>query len=228
MSDDTTRMGMIDVTTMTMAALTVKTAISSSSDTLKSPFVSPMENMDLLRLVVSFLPKHYRFIAVISKSFHAAYIQEFPKDTGTILNAYNVEIAKICWEELKRPSTRQQYQLSRTAAFYGSLPAMQYLRSMRCYWDEWACAYAATNGHLHILQYSRENGCPWDEKTCANAADNGHLHVIQWARDNGCRWDEETCFYAVEHGHLHIIQYAREMVVRGMNGHVPKQQNMAI
>ena len=111
MNNDTLRMGMIDVTTITMAIPSVVKAIptvpvvSLSSDTLKSPSVSPMQNLDLLRLVVSFLPKHYRFIAVISKSFHAAYIQEFPKDTGTILNAYNVEIAKICWEELKRPST---------------------------------------------------------------------------------------------------------------------------
>ena len=92
---------MIDIATTIAPSITP----DLSSDTLKSPFVSPMQNLDLLRLVVSFIPKHYRFIAVISKRFHAAYIQEFPMDTETMLNAYNVEIAKICWEELKRPST---------------------------------------------------------------------------------------------------------------------------
>ena len=66
--------------------------LSSSDTVITLSFVSPMENVDVLRLVVSFIgPKHYRFIAVISQSFYTAYAQEFPNDTETELNASTVE-----------------------------------------------------------------------------------------------------------------------------------------
>ena len=197
-----------------------------------------MENVDLLRLVVSFVgPKHYRFIAMISQKFHAAYTQEFPDDTETELNASTKEYAKICWEDLEYPSVYQQYKLSLSAACFGSLSAMQYLHSVDCDWDENICAFAALIGHLHILQYARKNGCPWDEKicavaakygrldilryahkngcpwderTCARAALNGHLNVLQYAHVNGCPWNKETCTNAAENDHLHILQYARD------------------
>ena len=145
--DDITRCssGMIDVITATMTThsapsmTSTKPTISLPSIASTPQLVSPMENVDVLRLVVSFIgPKQYRFIAVISQSFHEAYVREFPNDTATFLNASTVAYTKICWEELKCPSARQQYQLSASAAFFGSLPAMQYLRSVDCDWNEWA------------------------------------------------------------------------------------------
>ena len=201
------------MTTHIVAALatpTVKVIIPTShplpSDTSKSPLTSPMENMDILRLVVSFIgPKHYRFMAVISQSFHAAYKQEFPKDKTTKLSASNVECAKICWEEMKMLSTNQQYQMSSSAAAFGSVPAMQYLRSVHCKWDERTCALAAKNGHLNVLQWCRDNGCPWNKQTCTFAAENGHLDIFQYARENGCLWDEQTFANAARNGHLKIL-----------------------
>ena len=170
-----------------------------------------MENSDVLRLVVSFIgSKYYRFIAVISQSFHTAYTQEFPKDKETELNASTVEYAKICWEDSKNLTTEQHCELSSSAAFFGSLPAMQYLRSVRCEWDEQTCSHAAENGHLNVLKYARENGCPWDETTCAGAAGNGHLNVLKYARENDCPWNEQTCAYAAENGHFNIFKFARE------------------
>ena len=146
--------------------------------------------MDVLRLIVSFIgPKQYRFIALINLSFHAAYIQAFPKDTETKLDASTVELAKVCWDELKLRTTNQQWQLSYSAARFGCLPAMQLLQSVGCFWNESTCAYAAENGHLHILQYIRENGCPWDTWTCIYAAENEHLHVFQYALENDCPQD---------------------------------------
>ena len=136
--------------------------------------------MDVLRLVVSFVgPRHYRFIAGISQRFHAAYIEEFPDDTETELNASTVEYAEMCWEALEHPSPRRhQLALSYSAATHGCLPAMQYLRSVFCLWDEMTCAYAAKKGHLNILRYARDRGCPWDERTCSYATGNGHLNIL--------------------------------------------------
>ena len=200
-SDDTTRCrsGMIDVTTTITTHATFATpptiSLPLSSYTSTPPLISPMDNVDVLRMVVSFIGyKHYRFIAVISQSFHAAYVQEFPNDTETRLDASTEEYAKICWKELKHPiSFRLQCRLSSSASAFGSLPAMQYLRSIGCQWNDKTCTYAAMNGHLNVLQYAHENGCPWNAETCAYAAKNGHFNVLKYAHENGCPWDKSTC-----------------------------------
>ena len=131
MSDNTTycSIGVIDVTTTTATPASLVQSISLPIATFQ--LVSPLENVDLLRLVISLIGrKHYRFIAVISKSFHAAYLQEFPNNTTTALNASTVGYARICWKDLKYPSKRQQCKLSYSAARFGSVSAMQYLCSV--------------------------------------------------------------------------------------------------
>ena len=191
----------------------ISTTYASTTPLLLLVAVSPMENMDILRLVVSFIgPKQYRFIATISQRFHAAYVHEFPNDTATIINASTVEYAKICWNEMKHPLTYQQHSiLSHSATIFGSVSAMQYLRSVGCPWSQRTCFLAAEHGHLHILQMARDYGYPWsDVRTCTVAAKNGHLHIVQYARDNGCPWDKETCANAAWNGHFNILQYARK------------------
>ena len=106
--DETTPGGdmMTDVTTI-MTTLTVATATATSTVVIvvpeslplssysvsTSPLNSILENMDIFRLMVSFVgAKHYLFIALISQSFHVAYKQAFPKDTETKLNAHR----RIC------------------------------------------------------------------------------------------------------------------------------------
>ena len=106
-------------TVLPFLATDIPISLPLSSSASKPQLVSPMDNVDILRLVVSFIgQKHYRFIAIISQSFHSAYAQEFPKDTTTKLNASTIEYAKICWEELKQPVENQQYILSHSAAFF--------------------------------------------------------------------------------------------------------------
>ena len=218
-SDDTTHYfttgsGMFGTTT-TITSHSVASAIVSiplplsSCNALTPPQVSPMENLDVLRMVVSFVGnKNYRFVATVSQSFHAAYIQEFPKDRETKVNASTVEFARICWEEMSDLMyynlTNLHRQLICSAAIFGNLPAMQYLRSVGCDWDKKTCESAAENGHLNILKYARENGCPWNNWTCAAAAGSGHLNILQYAHENGCPWDEWTCAYATENGHIKI------------------------
>ena len=73
--------------------------------------------------------------------------------------------------------------------------------------DEYTCASAAEYGELYVLQYLRANGCPWSESTCNTAAEAGHLEVLQWAHENGCPWSNKTCREAAGSGHVHILQY---------------------
>ena len=73
-----------------------------------------------------------------------------------------------------------------TAAQFGQLEALQWLRANRCDWNTFTCGAAAESGHLAVLQWARANGCPWDADTCRMARLNGHLDVLAWARANGC------------------------------------------
>jgi len=58
------------------------------------------------------------------------------------------------------------------------------------------CATAAKYGMLAGLQWLRNSDYPWDARTCASpigdAALGGHLSVLQWARKNGCEWDRRV------------------------------------
>ena len=227
------------VTTATPAVVLVPVSLTLSSNVSTFPLVSPIENMDVLRLVVSFVgPKHYLFIALISRSFHVAYVQEFPKDKWTKPHALTVEYTNVRCADLKYLSIHQKYRLSCDAARFGNLPAMkhllaigcpldkgrlcplaaenghlntfQYAHENDCYWNEVICKIAAENGYLDILQYAHENGCPWDEWTCAWAARYGELDTLQYAHENGCPWDEQTCENAAASGDLNVLRYAKE------------------
>ena len=173
------------------------TTITTSTAPQQCPQTSPLDNADIVRLVVSFIGrKHYRFIAMINQSFYTAHSKEFPMDKRTAFNASTIECAKISCDESKYHLTDQQKRkLLHSAAIHGSLPDMQYLRSLNCEWSTWICATLAQFGHLHALQYAHENGCPWDVETCALAARSGHLHVLQYAHENGCPWNEWTRYF---------------------------------
>ena len=51
------------------------------------------------------------------------------------------------------------------------------------------CTTAARYGHLNVLQWLRANCCTWNYMTCAFAAIGEHLEVLQWCRDEGCDCD---------------------------------------
>ena len=180
--------------------------------TLQLSVTSPFENEDILSNVLSYVgPTQYRFVAMINQNFKAIYLKLFRNDKTTYLNASTVGHAKICWNEITPGNrNRQESKLCNYAAMRGSLPALQYLHSVHCPWDEYTCRCAAENGHLEILQYAHDNGCPWDTSTCEYAAKNGHLEVLQYAHNNGCPWDSSTSRQAVENGHLKILQYAHD------------------
>ena len=153
--------------------------ITTSSTT--SNTASPLDDLDVFILseIISYIgPYHYYFVAMINRRFRERYIEVFPKNTKTSVNASTVGYADVCYQT----KCYDESKICDSAAKYGSLPALQYLRSINCNWSKYTCSNAAENGHLHILQwarkkvipYSRKKVCPWDSETCSNAALNGH------------------------------------------------------
>ena len=164
----------------------------------------------LLSEIISYVgPKHYLFIASIDRRFQKTYVETYPNDKSTYLNASTIEYARMCYE-LNRGDSDHQRALSLSAAKHGNLAALQYLHAADCLLSDRVCSDAAVNGHLNVLQWCREKECPWDELTCAYAAQSGHLNVLQWCREKECPWDELTCAFAAENGHLYVLQWCRE------------------
>ena len=57
------------------------------------------------------------------------------------------------------------------------------------YFNTSAVATAACFGHLDLVQYLRENKCPWDSLCCSLSAYNRHYDVTVYCVKNGCRWN---------------------------------------
>ena len=108
-------------------------------------FSTILENIDVLPLIVEYIgPHQYRFVATIHHSFYDAYTKVFPDDLTTLLNTSTVELAKYCWDDLMDIIDYWydgRYILCSSAAKYGNLAALQYLRSKECEWDERTCSY---------------------------------------------------------------------------------------
>ena len=79
--------------------------------------------------------------------------------------------------------------LCSTAASWGQLEALQWLRSRGCNWDTYTCSWAARGGHLAVLQWLRANGCDWSAATCSSAARRGDLTMMQGARAKRLRME---------------------------------------
>ena len=214
-------------TTSSMAATTAVAVNNNRHRQSSSPssifhFESLQENVDVFELIIEFVgPYQYLFVATINQSFHEAHSIVFRDDSTTILNASTVALAKYCFNDLMNDSScpdcvystyteECQYQLCSSAAKYGNLAALLYLRAVGCQWDPSTCSNAALHGNFAILKWARENGCAWDEMTCSNAALRGHLHILQWARENECPWNTLTCENAASNGLLNILQWANE------------------
>jgi hypothetical protein len=208
---------------------------------------STLSDLDILKYILSFVGwNQYRFVASVNHTFYDAYLHLFPRNKFTYYTASSIRQAMICYQESNASSNRwAQCVLCASAAQYGSLITLQYLRSssfsdaddegkeddeeISCHWDSRTCAMAAKYGHLHVLQWARTNHCPWNSATCAYAAEQGHSEIVQWAHINGCSWDSETCKNAAKNGHLEILQYAhthgcpwniRTCAYAAINGHV--------
>ena len=56
---------------------------------------------------------------------------------------------------------------------------------------------AAKYGELDALRWLRDHTCPWDRRTCCSSTGStvstDHLRPLQWAKENECPWDSGTC-----------------------------------
>jgi len=105
-----------------------------------------------------------------------------------------------CWDE----------DCCASAARYGQLKTLQWLRKRGCKWDSKTCAAAALCGHMKTLKWAHANCCPWDKWVCANLAKRGLTKELMWARRTGCPWDALTLNSAVQGGSIATLQYVRE------------------
>ena len=183
----------------------------SSTETNESATLL-FDNVDILKQIVSFVgDKRFFFVSAVNRRFKQAYTEVYPKCKTTEMYVSTVELARFCLEEIDYSCyIFREDALCTSAGRHGSIPALQFLRTVNCRWDEKTCARAAYNGHLNVLQWCRENGCPWNEMTCNFAACNGHLNILQWCRENGCPWDELACTSAAKNGHFKVLQWCRE------------------
>ena len=59
-----------------------------------------LENSDIVKQIVSFVgPGQFRFIALISKTFHGAYTDKFPDDTTTHMDVSTLTLVKFCLDD---------------------------------------------------------------------------------------------------------------------------------
>jgi len=68
------------------------------------------------------------------------------------------------------------------------------------WWDMSVTTTAAEFGHLHILKFLRYKLCPWGINATYNAAKNKHVESLQWLLENYCPVDEIVYNYLPELG----------------------------
>jgi hypothetical protein len=116
--------------------------------------VQVLESFDILKLIIAFLgPKRFVLVATINRHFHDAYLNTFPNDRTTYVNASTLQVTKYCMRDLIQETYPIHYQaaLCRSAASHGNLQALQFLYNVKCEWDETTCANAAKIGHLYVV-----------------------------------------------------------------------------
>jgi hypothetical protein len=175
-----------DTCTFKNADIGTDTGTTSTSNTTNITATitpSPFDDIHLVKTVLSFVGDYqYRYVATVSRNFVEAHRLLYPINNGQthyrthyryavstvehvqMLYADFVDLDKD--EVYRNPVTRM---LCKSAARYGSLEVLQYLRSkqVNCPWDKMTCSMAAMYGHFELLQWAHNNDCPWDVYTCA-------------------------------------------------------------
>jgi len=91
-------------------------------------------------------------------------------------------------------------------AYKGFLRCLQYLRSIRCPWEQdLTCYYAVLRNNIDCLKFALDNGCPSNHLVSAYAAKSGQVDALQLCRDT---WDKQTTAAAALWGQFHCLQYA--------------------
>jgi hypothetical protein len=102
------------------------------------------------------------------------------------------------------------FQACNTAAKYGKLDIIKWLRKNGFVWNVHTSEYAASSGDLETLKWILENGCPYDWTTCAGAASSGNIEILQWATAYGCPWNNSVmATHAAKGGNIDLLKWIR-------------------
>jgi hypothetical protein len=82
-------------------------------------------------------------------------------------------------ELLKKHKVPMNWRNCATAATYGQLDALKWLRTNRCQWDEFVVIEAARHKHKHVLEWAIENGCPHDLEVLKRIVWNNDDHPFK-------------------------------------------------
>lgn len=91
------------------------------------------------------------------------------------------------------------------AVSYGHLNLLQWLHAEG--YPVCGTYFAAASNQLRILQWMREIKCAWDDDTAEIAAEYGFLTLLKWALAHGCPWDESMLNAAVEADQREVVEW---------------------
>jgi len=78
------------------------------------------------------------------------------------------------------------WKTSGVVACQGNLDMLKYCCENGCEVHDGTCATAAKYGHLACLEYLRSKNIPWNERVCQEAHDNNHIDVLTYAVRSKC------------------------------------------
>ncbi len=106
--------------------------------------------------------------------------------------------AVLRWLREQDPNAPINPDVVIVAARFGNLDVLGYLidDARVHYVPDTVMNTAASWGQLRVLKWLRARGVAWSPHLCTAAANHGHLHVLKWACDNGCPCDRKQVSYA--------------------------------
>jgi len=93
-----------------------------------------------------------------------------------------------------------------------NLELLQWLRSIKCCWNNETFNYAVLNGDIQIIKWLYKNNCPYsfttqENKIISSAIKFGSISNIIWLIEHYCPINENMMSVAAQCGHIHIIKW---------------------
>jgi hypothetical protein len=200
---------------------------------------STLSDLDILKYILSFVGwNQYRFVASFNHTFYDAYLHLFPRNKFTYYTASSIRQAMICYQESNASSNRwAQCVLCASAAQYGSLITLQYLRSssfsdadddgkeddeeISCHWDSRTCAMAFYNGPGPIIVHGIVQPVPMRRNKVTLKSSNGHISTVVLGIVKRVKMRRRMDIWRFYNMRIH-------MVVHGISGPVPMLPSMVM
>jgi hypothetical protein len=154
---------------------------------------------DILIETLSFLPRRYLYLALVSRRWLRLY-RHVNEKRETCFDAAVEPIQSFMWsrvESLDRPT-----RIANIAAINGQLDVLQPAVRVGHEVNDWTCSRAAACGAI-APSY---NGCPSKVVIGMNTQLQALLSENRWLRLRGCPWDESACEGAARPGNAAVVK----------------------